>query len=125
MSQPSFPRWRQRFTVILLLAFLILGALAPTHPANAQESPLPTPTSVQAPSPLASATPGEAPTSPLPTPTPEDAGQASQPISNTAATTDVPSSLAGTALTSPGAIAVIVLAALVVIGGVVRYRQRA
>jgi hypothetical protein len=27
-------------------------------------------------------------------------------------------------LTSPGAIAVIVLAALVVIGGVVRYRQR-
>jgi hypothetical protein len=80
---------------------------------------------VQAPSPLASATPGEAPTSPLPTPTPEDAGQASQPISNTAATTDVPSSLAGTALTSPGAIAVIVLAALVVIGGVVRYRQRA
>ena len=111
MSQPSFPRWRQRFTVILLLAFLILGALAPTHPANAQESPLPTPTSVQAPS-------------PLPSPTAGDAGQTSQPISNTAATTDTPSSLAGTALTSPGTIAVIVLVVLAVVGGVVRYRQR-
>jgi len=70
---------------------------------------------------LSSPTPGETPTSPLPTPTP---GAASQPISTTAATTDTPSSLAGTALTSPGAVAVIVLAALVVVGGVVRYWQR-
>jgi hypothetical protein len=124
MSQPNFPRWRQRFIIALFLAFLIMGALSPTRPAHAQESPLPTPTSVQVPSQLASATPDEAPTSPLPTPTPEDAGQASQPISATAATTAAPSSLAGTALTSPGAIAVIVLAALVAISGVVRYRQR-
>jgi hypothetical protein len=57
----------------------------------------------------------------LSSPTP---GEAGQPISTTA-TTDAPSSLAGTALTSPGAIAVTVLVALVAIGGLVRYRQRA
>ncbi|MFZ4662324.1 MAG: hypothetical protein ACOYNY_35275 [Caldilineaceae bacterium] len=102
MLQPSLPRWRQRFIVVLLLAFLTTAALTPTRPVHAQESPLPTPTSVQVPS-------------PLPSPTAGDAG--------TAATTDAPSSLAGTALTSPGAIAVIVLAALVIIGGVVRYWQ--
>ncbi len=104
MSQPNFPRWRQRFIIALFLAFLIMGALSPTRPAHAQESPLPTPTSVQVPS-------------PLPSPTAGDAG--------TAATTAAPSSLAGTALTSPGAIAVTVLVALVAIGGLVRYRQRA
>jgi hypothetical protein len=108
MSQPSFPGWRQQFIVALFVAFLIIGAFASPRPAHAQESPLPTPTSVQAPSPLSSPTPGEA----------------GQPISTTA-TTDAPSSLAGTALTSPGAIAVTVLVALVAIGGLVRYRQRA
>ena len=104
MLQPSLPRWRQRFIAVLLLAFLTTAALTPTRPAHAQESPLPTPTSVQMPS-------------PLPSPTAGDAG--------TAATTAAPSSLAGTALTSPGAIAVTVLVALVAIGGLVRYRQRA
>ena len=107
----SFPSWHQRFIVALLPACLSVGALTPTRPAHAQESPLPTPTNVQAPS-------------PLPSPTAGDAGQTSQPISNTAATTDTPSSLAGTALTSPGTIAVIVLVVLAVVGGVVRYRQR-
>ena len=40
------------------------------------------------------------------------------------ATTEAPTPLAGTALTSPGTIAVIVLVVLAVVGGVVRYRQR-
>ena len=125
MQQRKFPGWRHRLLVGLWLAFLLTLARPSFHPVSAQESPLPTPTaSAQSPSPLSSPTPGDAPTSPLPTPTPGEVGQTRQPISNTTATTAAPSSLAGTALTSPGAVAVIVLAALVVIGGMVRYWQR-
>ena len=111
MTLFHFPGAWRLLIVTLFLLFLATAPLAPTRPAHAQESPLPTPTRVQGPSPLSSPTPGAA-------------GQVSQPISNTAATTNAPSSLAGTALTSPGAIAVIVLAALVAIGGAVRYQQR-
>lgn len=91
--------WR---LVVLALLLLLLTAmnLAPLQLANAQDSPLPTPVAEGA------------ATSPLATPL------------ASAADTTAPSSLAGTALTSPGAVAVFVLVALVVVGGMVRYRQR-
>lgn len=91
--------WRLVVLALLLLLLTTLS-LAPLQPANAQESPLPTPVAESA------------ATSPLATPL------------ASAADATAPSLLAGTALTSPGAIAVFVLVALVVVGGVVRYRQR-
>ena len=126
MIRIPFPAVWRLFMVALFCVILTTALLAPTRPANAQDSPLPTPTAgAPAPSPLSSPTP--VPTSPLPTPTAGNADPAGQPISNTVASGLVnatPTPLAGTALTSPGAIAVIVLVALAVVGAVVRRRQR-
>ena len=122
MSQHKFLGWRQPFIVTLWLALLLTVTLSSPKWVNAQSSPLPTPTAgAQAASPLSSPTPGEAPTSPLPTPMPGDAGQS---VSNTVATTAAPTTLAGTALTSPGAITGIILVMFIAVGGLVWRRCR-